>query len=159
MHLPLCGLQPAGGRQFGDTLSRSAQLVSCHVCSPPRSGSFFLRLDVNRHTLPPIRFPGCKLSFHRENNKPTLITFLVTIASMKFSCFLHACERMTYSEILAARCESIWMNDTQSAGEGSYIELWYLDHLRQHAVESGEIEDRESESEEFESRSTPAQTI
>ena len=29
---------------------------------------------------------------------------------------------MTYSEILAANCESTWTNETQSAGEGSYIE-------------------------------------
>ena len=33
-----------------------------------------------------------------------------------------ACGMMTYSEILAANCESTWINETQSAAEGSYIE-------------------------------------
>ena len=34
--------------------------------------------------------------------------------------FSHACGKMIYSETLAAKCESTWMNESQSTGEGSF---------------------------------------
>ena len=40
-----------------------------------------------------------------------------------FLLCLHACGMRIYSEILAANCESTGMNEAQSAGEGSSIEI------------------------------------
>ena len=49
---------------------------------------------------------------------------------------------MTYSEILAANCDSTWMNETRSAGKGSFFESgsWITDDSKLSNLEEPKAE-------------------
>ena len=61
----------------------------------------------------------CSFFFSQKNYRTILKQMFFQFNEVVL--FSQACGMMTYSEILAANCEFTWMNETQSAGEGSCV--------------------------------------